>query len=353
MIDKHKITRGKNMKPKLEDVAKQAGVSLATVSRVLNNHPVREETREKVQLAIAEFNYRPNLAARSLTQKRSQTIGIVASSLVNPYHATLVHEMEGTLRAAGYLSIICSSNDSPETEAAIIHSMLDSQVDGIIVAEATPLNTNNGFYREIDTLIPLILINGNPETSTTSQVMVDQQMGMRSAMEYLFSLGHIRIAMLRGRYSPSYDIKEQTYRQMMAAREYEIPSAYILNIKEANQISAIAEAEQGIASLLASDDKTPTAIFASNEFLATGAIRAILNAGLRVPQDISILAQDNSYISSITNPTITCINMKMPLIGKASAEMLLQLLESNIHEARRLTFYPELIIRESTAVVAN
>ena len=339
------------MKPKLEDVAKSANVSLATVSRVLNNHPVRKETREKVEKAIADLHYRPNLAARSLTQNKTQTIGIVASSLVNPYHATLVHEMEITLRSAGFLSIICSSEDDPATEIDIINSMLDSQVDGIILAEATPLNANNGFYNELNNTIPLILINGNPDVRNISQVVVDQQLGMKSALEYLFTLGHKKIALLRGRFSPSFDIKEQTYRHLMANHGFDFPESYIINIREANQLNAIDEAYQNVSTLLKSATNRPTAIVAANDFLGTGALKAIQDEKLLVPNDISLINQDNTYLSTVFHLGITSIHMKMSLVGSATADMMLQLVNSENRESRKLIFYPDLVIRDSTGPV--
>lgn len=335
------------MKPKLEDVAKACGVSLATVSRVLNNHAVKPETRKRVEQAIEELNYRPNLAARSLIQHASMTIGIVVSSLVNPYHTLLLDAIEKTLRQAGYLSIISCSEDDPSIEVDIVNSLLASQVDGIIVAEATPLNNNNGFFSDLGRQLPLVLINGNPNHVSSSLVMMDQESGMHTVMARLLELGHERIAFVMGSDSYSFNVKEQVYKRSLEAQGIAVSEELTVLISNPNHYSAIDRCAQGITTLLKDPDTRPTAVFASNEFLGIGAVKAIESAGLRMPEDVSVVAQDNTYLSQTLYPDLSTIDMNMALLGRSAIDMLKQQIDTKDHTPRKLVFFPTFIERGS------
>ena len=184
------LDKEKYLKIKLEDVAKKAGVSIATVSRVLNNHPVSEKARRIVEETIAELDYRPNLTARGLIKGQSFRIGVIVSNMENPYYSSIMSSMEFRLREEDYLCNFASSNIRGDEEINILRRFLDSGVDGMIIVDVGTKGENSGLYADLNKQIPVVLINGNPDRMDTNLIMVDQEKGMDQVMNYLFSLNH-------------------------------------------------------------------------------------------------------------------------------------------------------------------
>lgn len=339
------------MKVKLEDVAREAGVSIATVSRVLNNHPVSEKARLGVEEAIARLDYRPNLTARGLIKGQSFRIGVVVSNMENPYFSSIMNSMELRLRDEGYLCNFASSTIRGEEEMDILRRFLDSGVDGLIIVDVGMKVENSGLYADLNRQIPVVLINGNPDRTDTNLIMVDQEKGMAQVMDYLFQLNHRKIAFIRGAAGGlAFDSKEQVYRRMLAEKGCPVREDRILRIDDTDHITAIEETARLTHDLLGAPD-APTAVFTSNELMALGVMRAAGNRGLRIPRDLSLIAQDNTFLSQITEPAITTVDMNTSRLGVEASEMLLQLLNSKNPSPRRLIFYPELIIRDSCSEI--
>lgn len=335
------------MKVKLEDVAREAGVSIATVSRVLNNHPVSEKARLGVEEAIALLDYRPNLTARGLIKGQSFRIGVVVSNMENPYFSSIMNSMELRLRDEGYLCNFASSTTRGEEEIDILRRFLDSGVDGLIIVDVGMKGENSGLYTDLNKQIPVVLINGNPERTDTNLIMVDQEKGMVQVMDYLFKLNHRNIAFVRGAVGGlAFNCKELVYRRMMEERGFPVREDRILRIDDTDHFTAIEETSRAIHNLLEEPD-APTAVFSSNELMALGVMRAAGKMGLRIPQDLSLIAQDNTFLSQITEPAITTVDMNPSRLGVEASEMMLQLLGSSNPSPRRLIFYPDLIIRDS------
>lgn len=340
------------MKPKLEDVAREAGVSIATVSRVLNNHPVSDDARGRVEEAIARLDYRPNLTARGLIQGKSFRIGVIVSNMENPYFSLIMHSMEIRMRSEGYLCNFASSSVREEEEMDIIRRFLDSGVDGLIVVDVSFRQENSGLYADLNKRLPVVLINGNPTRTDTNLVMVDQELGMTMAMDFFFSLGHRDIAFVRGaQISLSFDSKEKIYRMKMEEKGIHVEDSRIIRIEGADNFSCLDETSQVLQQRFAAA-KWPTAIFSCNEIMALGVLKAAKLSGLNIPKDVSVLAQDNTILSRISNPALSTLDMNPSLLGSESAEMMLQLLNSDNLLPRRLIFYPELIKRDSCGACA-
>ncbi len=339
------------MKTKLEDVAKKAGVSIATVSRVLNNHPVSEKARKIVEETIAELDYRPNLIARGLIKGQSFRIGVIVSNMENPYYSSIMSSMELKLRERGYLCNFASSSTRGDEEIDILRRFLDSGVDGLIIVDVGSKGENSGLYSDINKQIPVVLINGNPDRMDSNLILVDQENGMSQTMDYFFKLNHRKIGFIRGASNGfAFVCKEQIYRQKMTEKGLDIEESHILKIKDTDHFNCIDYTCDQVLPLLKSPNK-PSAIFASNELMALGVLKAAKEIGLSIPEDLSLIAHDNTVFSLISDPQMTTIDMNPERLGTESAEMMLQLLNSKARSPRRLIFYPELIIRESTKAI--
>lgn len=336
------------MKLKLQDVAKKAGVSIATVSRVLNNHPVSEKAKKIVEETIAELDYRPNLTARGLIKGQSFRIGVVVSNMENPYYSTIMNSMEIRLREEGYLCNFSSSPSRGKEEVEILRKFLDSGVDGIIIVDVDPKGENSGLYNTLNKQIPVVLINGNPDRKDSNLILVDQANGMEKVMDYLFELGHKKISFIRGSSTGfAFTGKEQIYRDKMNQKGNKVEDNSIILIDDPDHFDCIDITANEVEKILVSPDR-PTAIFACNELMGLGVIKAANNLGVNVPDDLSVIAHDNTVFSQISHPQMTSVDINPERLGIESSEMMLQLLKSKNPIPRRLILYPELVVRDST-----
>ncbi|MBR1695696.1 MAG: LacI family DNA-binding transcriptional regulator, partial [Selenomonas sp.] len=198
------------------DVAKKAGVSVATVSRVVNgNYPVKQDTKERVKAAISSLNYVPNVQARELNTRKSSTIGVVVPGLHNMFFAEVIDGIEDAVRQDGFSFLLnCAKND-PVQEMNAINALVARNVSGIIVISPNTKNISERFYEELVARVPLVFINGYHRIKGVSYVGNDEKMGSQMALAYLSGLGHKDILFVRGANSDSYDIKEEAYRQFM------------------------------------------------------------------------------------------------------------------------------------------
>jgi len=339
------------LKVKLEDVAKKAGVSIATVSRVLNNHPVSAKARKIVEETIADLDYRPNLTARGLIKGQSYRIGVIVSNMENPYYSSIMSSMEFRLRDDGYLCNFASSSSRGDEETDIIRRFLDSGVDGLIIVDVGTKGEHSGLYADINKQIPVVLINGNPDRLDSNLIMVDQEKGMEQVMNYLFSLNHKKIGFIRGgKNGFAFVCKEQVYRKKLKDYGIEIDESLIVNIDDSDHFDCIDFTAEKVKKILDREDR-PTAVFASNELMALGAVKAAKELGLDIPGDISVVAHDNTVFSEISHPKMTTVDMTPSRLGVEASEMMIQLLNSKTRTPRRLILYPELLIRESTGPI--
>ena len=313
------------MKKTIGDVAKKAGVSIATVSRVINgNYPVKESTREKVQKVIDEMEFEPNILARGLINQKSDTIGIIVPSITNLFFPTVVKGIERVLTDEGYQIYLCDTDGDPAKEVSYIKSLTSRQVDGIIMIDPTTDNMKNGYFEAANIKLPLVSINGYNKGVNCNFVLNDEEIGATQAMNYLLALGHQQIAFMRGKNSYSYDIKESIYTQLM--RDHDL-GEYIqmINIGEGNTEQTVNETIAKVKAHLGKHPAT-TAIFACNDIMALGAISACKKIGKNVPQDISVIGFDNIDLSVLIEPRLTTVDQNMEQLGLMSAKMLLEII---------------------------
>ncbi|MBQ2136683.1 MAG: LacI family DNA-binding transcriptional regulator, partial [Selenomonas sp.] len=245
------------------DVARAAGVSVATVSRVVNgNYPVKQETKEKVKQAINSLNYVPNVQARELNTRKSSTIGVVVPGLHNMFFAEVIDGIEEAVRQEGFSFLLSCAKNDPEQERQAINTLVARNVSGIIVISPNTKYISESFFQELVQRVPLVFINGYHRIKGVSYVGNDEKMGSQMALAYLSGLGHKDILFVRGANSDSYDIKEEAYRQFMEEKN-SLREDYILNIGEGNGVETVDAAMEALRRKL--PYLKPTAVFCCND----------------------------------------------------------------------------------------
>lgn len=313
------------MKVTIGDVAKEAGVSIATVSRVMNgNYPVKDSTRKKVQTVIDRMQFEPNVLARGLINQRSDTIGVIVPSITNLFFPTVVKAIERKLRQQGYSIYLCDTDGEPAKEMSYIKSLTSRQVDGIIVIDPTIDNMKNGYFEEVDKKIPLVFINGYSKGIDCNFVLNDEEIGATQVMRYLFSLGHEKIAFMRGKDSYSYDVKEKIYTQMMIDQNLG-SNVNIINIGEGNTEHTVDQAMCKTEQLFLNSSNM-TAIFACNDIMALGVINACRRIRKSVPEQVSVIGFDNIALSVLIEPKLTTVDQNMYELGIRAAHMLVEII---------------------------
>lgn len=330
----------------INDVAKEAGVSITTVSRVINgNYPVKQETRQRVEEAIKKLNFQPNPIARSLVCRKTNSIGIVVPSITNMYFTEVVDGIEKYARMNSYDIFLNITNGDAKAEINAVNKFIERYVDGIIVVDPQTENILSGFYNEIVNTVPVVFVNGYHQEIDLSFVISNEENGFKNALKHLNKTGHKNIIFVRGESSYSYDLKENIYKKFIkniGSREY------ILTVNAGNSIEVVENTKKAILSI-SSEIKLGedfTALIACNDLMATGVLNACLELGIKVPDEFSIIGFDNIILSQMTTPKLSTVDQNMKKLGEKSAEMLLNYIESG-YEADKVLINTKLILRES------
>ncbi|MDF2672751.1 MAG: lacI [Clostridiales bacterium] len=335
----------------INEVAEEAGVSITTVSRVLNNnYPVKRETRERVEKAVEKLRYTPNVIARGLIMKKTSVIGVVVPGLTNLFFPTIVEAIDNVTKLKGYTISLNNTSGDPKLERELINKIISMQVDGIIVIDPAAENLDNKFYDNASLRLPIIVVNANSSRANLNYISYNEEIGTTEAFEYLVGLGHKRIIFLRGESSFSYDIKEKVYLSII--EKHKLNYKKIVKVKHGNTIEGAAEADARIKELFQAKDNA-TAVFACNDVMAVGVMGAYSDLGLKVPQDISVIGSDNILLSKISYPKLTTIDLKMDLVGKKAAEEMLNMIENKLDYRIKVVLKTSLIIRDSCFQVNN
>jgi len=329
----------------INDVAAEAGVSITTVSRVLNNnYPVKKETRERIEKAIKKLDYTPNAMARSLITKKTSMIGVIVPGITNLFFPTIVESIGEFTKKNGYSISLCSTGGDHLVEQNLSDALVSRQVDGIISIDPSIECLDNGYYSKLSERIPVIIVNGYPNGYKCNFVCYDEETGCKEAFDYLIGLGHKKIAFIRGRKSYSYDIKEKMYKDILQDNSFSYEK--IVRLKLGNSIEVIKQSKEAVETILQLEER-PTAIFACNDLMAVGVIQACQTLGLKVPEDISIIGFDNTIISDITSPRLTSVDQNMKDIGKRAAIELLDLIENDVKIRKRVILDTNLVVKDS------
>ena len=326
----------------IKDIAREAGVSHSTVSRALSDSPlVKAETRERISQLAEEMGYTPNTVARSLVRRRTETLGLVVSTVADPFAAEVVRGIEETAFDNGFGVLLCGSGNNRDREIAAVRMLREKRVDGIVVSASTVGDFYMPLLDELD--IPIVLVNREQGTEYTYSVVTDDIHGGALAVNYLLDLAHRRIGVITGPVqSQSSHNRLQAYRQTI--EELDIPFDPQLVV----QGDGKADGGYASADCLLDVVHPPTAIFCYNDLTAIGAIRAIKNRGLSVPDDVSVMGFDDIPFAEYVDPPLTTVRQHRYTMGRLATEMILALLNGKSPEAN-IYLKGDLIIRESCA----
>lgn len=328
-----------NRHPTIRDVAKRAGVSKSLVSLVMRGSPrVGVERREAVIRAVAELDYRPNAAARSLVRKRSFVIGVVLSDFHNPFFAEVVDGIEEEARAWNYQALFSTASLSPEREAEALETFLQLRTDGLILAGAE-LTTQD--IVAVAAMAPVVLVTRSTRSPLLDSVTNDDRAGARLAVEHLVALGHRAIAHIDGGRGAGAAARRSSYLATMRSHGL---------AEEATIVHGAFTEEGGVGGVerLLARGRPPTAIFAANDLVAVGALHALGERGLRVPEDVSLVGYDNISLAALGHVDLTTIDQPRRQLGAIAVRLLLERLDRGRREARHLVLPPHLVTRGTT-----
>ncbi len=331
----------------LKQLSLLAGAHPSTVARVLHADPrqrVSADLRERILTLAREHDYRPNSVARSLRTKRTAVLGALIPDIANPFFAGALRGMEDAAAERDYSIILANTDDLPTREAHSLALLRDRQVDGLLLATAR-LHDPAIAQLQADG-IPFVLVNRHTDPITPNSVVPDDYAGGVAAVEYLLSLGHHRIAHIAGAQDASTGyLRAKAYRDTLkAAGADQFPDQDALlapgSFREQGGYNAMAE-------LLALHER-PTAVFAVNDLAALGAIHAITSAGLRVPQDISVIGFNDLFHASHMTPSLTTMQVPTHTMGVRAVQRLLDMVVDGIAPEQPLLLPVTLIMRDST-----
>ena len=329
------------------DVAKLAGVSTATVSRVINSpEAVRTRTRDKVTEAMKLCNYKYNALARGFVTKQSNTIGLIIPTINNPVFAESTRGVQDYADRNNIQVLLGNTYYQYEQEEKLVETFREKQVDGLVI---TTTDLRGAVLKTlVDEQIPFVLLYSTVKKGPMTVVGVDNYRGGYRATEHLVNLGHRRIGMVAGRFS----ISDRSFHRWHGYRQCLKNNAIAYDKRLLAQTDySLAGGRDAVKQLLSLEDP-PTAFFCSNDFLALGAMKGARELGLQVPRDLSIVGFDDIRIASYVSPELTTIRQPAYDIGKLGAELLFQRIEGKgkpVHKMLDLS----LIVRESTASPAG
>lgn len=328
------------MGPTIIDVAKRAGVSKSLVSLVMRNSPnVSEARRTAVLKAAKELGYRPNALARGLVQGRTSTIGVLLSDLHNPFFAEIVDGVEEETSISQHKTLLGSGNRDPRRETRTLEAMLERQMDGVILVSPSISTSEISATSEN---IPVVLVGRRVRNRTLDCVVNDDFAGAVLAVEHLAELGHRRIAHISGGRGAGARSRLRGYRHAMQR----------LDLERHTQVAPGTYTDQGGysgAKWLLSTEPLPTAIFASNDFAALGALSAVSEEGLSVPDDISLAGYDNTYLATLSNISLSSVNQPRREMGALATRLLLERIDLKRTEPHCEILKPKFIPRSTSA----
>lgn len=333
----------RNKLPTIFDIARESGVSYSTVSRTLNGFEfVKDSTRERVLSAAEKLGYVPNQQARSLAGGPSNLIGVLVPTLTNGYIIEILQSIDDELTHSNYNLILYTTNRHQGTEATYAATIMNGAADGLLLVAPLISDSYLDVLRQRD--FPYVLIDQEDRSGQSTVVNAKNRQGAYAATQYLIELGHRRIGFIAGLPQLSSAIERfEGYRAALS--DYGIPfrEDYVAPGDFRTQVGY-----QAAQKLLALPD-APTAIFATNDLSALGAMEAIRERNLRIPEDVSVIGFDDIPQAAMTYPKLTTVRQPLDQMGREAVHLLLERLENPALELRRVTLETQLIIRDSCA----
>ena len=308
----------------IKDIARELGISPSTVSRALKDHPdISSETKKAVNALADKLNYQPNIVALSLRQKKTNTIGVVIPELVHFFFSTVISGIEDVAYEAGYSVIITQSNESFDREVTDLKALFNSRVDGMLLSISRETTNYDHIESILSKGVPIVFYDRMYNNPNTSKVIVDDYVGAKEAVGHLIEQGCKRIAHLQA--APNLLISEDRLRGYKdAQREANLP--YQENFVLQCPSGTLEEAEKATRKLLALTPP-PDAIFANNDMLAMGAMKAIKEKGLNIPGDVALMGFSNWFFSQLMDPPLSSVDQPGYEMGQEAARLLIRHIE--------------------------
>jgi LacI family transcriptional regulator len=344
----------------IRDVAKESGFSSTTVSIVLNDAPLARYippvTKKKIERAAEKLGYRPNQFARSLRSKRSHTVGVMVFDMTDPYCTLVLRGIENSLYQASYLPILTDVHNERSRFERYLEMLLDRRIEGLVVLA-------NWLFLDINLLadlekssIPTALIGHELKGDSMSSVIVDNEVGGYMALEHLHSLGHRKIAFIRGpKTLADSSPRWRGIRSCAKKNELELDSRLIVDLPESRDPLSSFEAGEKLTEDLIKQKRQFSALLAFDDMTAFGAIRALSRAGQHVPEHCSVIGFDDVAPSALYTPPLTTVRQPMEAMGASAVSIVLEGIKSVLEKrevaAQHGRAAPELVVRESTRSV--
>ncbi|EIK93278.1 ribose operon repressor RbsR [Pseudomonas sp. M47T1] len=328
----------------IKDVAALAGISYTTVSHVLNKtRPVSEPVRLKVEAAIAQLDYVPSAVARSLKARSTATIGLLVPNSINPYFAELARGIEDFCERNGYCVILCNSDDNPQKQRSYLRVLLEKRVDGLIVAS---VGEDSDLLSSLATVrTPMVIVDRSLDGVAADLVRIDHELGGYLATRHLLELGHRDIACINGPADTSVaQMRLAGYSRALAEFNVQAVPARVLESDFSGPGGYRA------AGVLLDGEQPPTAIFAANDMIGMGVLRAAAERNIRVPGELSVIGFDDIQLCRYVYPALTTVGQSIRQLGEQAAERLLARIGSKVSEGVvQQIVAPSIVLRESTA----
>lgn len=325
----------------LAEIAKITGFSVPTVSRVLSNsdYPVNPDTRQQILSVAESMKYKPNISARSLRTDRTHTVGIIVDDILSPFVPPIVRGIQDYLKDFDYLGLLINTDFNPLLEKDAINTLINRPVDGIIFVESLHSTTSEELAHINK---PYVFVHRLFSSSVKNSVVPDDCYGAGLAIKHLVGLGHRRIAYING--------PEDWHSAARRLAGYQEALATHGLVFEPGLVQPgaweLEDGYQAVINLLKVKEK-PTAIFAANDLMAAGAIYAIQDAGLSVPEDIAVVGYDNRDFTHIFRPRITTVSLPVYEMGRMAAELMQKQLMEGLENIKEIKVKGQLFIRES------
>ncbi|MGC8550835.1 MAG: LacI family DNA-binding transcriptional regulator [Acidobacteriaceae bacterium] len=334
------------MAVRLKDIAQDLGLSVVTISKALRNHPdIAEETRERVLRRVRELDYQPNLMARSLVTGRSYLVGLVVPSLMHPFFAEIARSLSAVIGKHGYSLILSSSEEDPALEVREMQQLTARRLDALVIASSGSDRT--AFDRLESHGVPYVLIDREISGLSANFVGVDDMAVGKIATNHLIQGGRRRIAHIRGRANSTGIRRFEGYRQALLEAGLDYSESRVL-ARSSVDIDSVRMGADAMRILLKQKPR-PDAVFAYNDPLAIGAMDAILESGLRIPEDIAVVGCGNLHYNSSLRVPLSSIDQRSSTIGERTAKLLLRAIESKTKPRPvSVILEPSLVARESS-----
>ena len=332
---------------RMKDIAKDLGLSVVTVSKVLRDHPdIGEETRKRVLQRVKELDYEPNILARSLVTGHSYLVGLIVPGLIHPFFAEVAKGLSQAIVGKGYSLIVSSSEEDPHLESREIRHLLARRLDALVIASS---GTDAQVFRRMRSQSqPFVLIDRAFEDLEADFVGIDDIAAGRMATSHLIDMGRRHIAHISGRENSTGVRRRQGYVEALRAQHLPVREEYILS-RDFVDTDSHRQGAEAMRQLLERKPR-PDAVFCYNDPMAIGAMNVILDAGLRIPEDIALVGCGNLSYNEWLRVPLTSIDQRSHLIGQRAGEILLRIIEGREWpEPTKVVLEPTLIVRASTA----